>query len=416
MVENFLRGGAAVNVLARAGRGARGRGGLRRRHAARRHAMGSSSGASARRHRRHLAAGPAMTREQALAAIEAGAALAEEAIAARRGPARHRRDGHRQHDRGQRDHRGDHRRAGRAVTGRGTGVDDAGWRARSRWSAARWLVNRPDPADALDVLAKVGGFEIAGLVGVDPGRRRAAACRSSLDGFIAGAAALVAVALAPARAPRAVRRASLGGARARAWRSRHLGLTPYLDLGMRLGEGTGAALCIGLGARGGRDLSARWRRSSRPASRSGARPMARALGAASPRSRWRVLCALGVAPRGSRCGDTAAATSTSGRRLRRPAHRVAGAERDRDHVRPRRAGPAGRASPTSATTRPAAPAEAQRGRDGDAEPRGDRGAPARPRRRHDAGNREETFAAAQRGSASRSTRSTPTAIAETCST
>jgi len=62
------------------------------------------------------------------------------------------------------------------VTGRGTGVDDEGWRAR--WTPVRRAleVNRPDARDGLDVLAGVGGFEIGGLVGVILAARRGA-CR-----------------------------------------------------------------------------------------------------------------------------------------------------------------------------------------------------------------------------------------------
>jgi nicotinate-nucleotide--dimethylbenzimidazole phosphoribosyltransferase len=131
-----------------------------------------------------------------------------------------------------------------AVTGRGTGVDDAG-RRRKVVAVRRALeVNRPDPRDGLDVLAKVGGFEIGGLVGVI----LAGAARRvpvALDGFIAGAAALLAAALAPASVHAMFashRSAEPGHARALA----HLGLDPYLDLGLRLGEGTGAALFVHL--------------------------------------------------------------------------------------------------------------------------------------------------------------------------
>ena len=103
---------------------------------------------------------------------------------------------------------------------------------------------RLDRADGLAVLAAVGGFEIAGLVGVI---LAGAAHRVpvALDGFIAGAAALVAVTLAPAARHgcfAAHRSAEPGHGRALA----HLGLEPYLDLGLRLGEGTGAALFIHL--------------------------------------------------------------------------------------------------------------------------------------------------------------------------
>ncbi len=105
-------------------------------------------------------------------------------------------------------------------------------------------VNRPDPADPLGVLARVGGFEIAGLAGVVLGgaARRVPVV---LDGFIAGAAALAAVRLAPeARHYLIAAHRSVEPGHAIVLEA--LGLTPYLDLEMRLGEGTGAALAIGL--------------------------------------------------------------------------------------------------------------------------------------------------------------------------
>jgi nicotinate-nucleotide--dimethylbenzimidazole phosphoribosyltransferase len=129
-----------------------------------------------------------------------------------------------------------------AATGRGTGVDDARL-GHKRAVVARALdVNRPDPADGLDVLAKVGGFEIGGMAGVI----LAAAARRIpvvLDGYIAGAAALIATTIAPAARDYLVaghRSAEPGHALV----LEHLGLAPLLDLGLRLGEGTGAALAL----------------------------------------------------------------------------------------------------------------------------------------------------------------------------
>ena len=131
-----------------------------------------------------------------------------------------------------------------AVTGRGTGVDDEGWRRKVEVVRRALAVNRPDAADGLGVLAAVGGFEIAGLVGVI----LAGAARKVpvvLDGFISTAAGLIAFTLAP-EARHALfashRSAEPGHALALA----HLGLEPYLDLSLRLGEGTGAALFIHL--------------------------------------------------------------------------------------------------------------------------------------------------------------------------
>jgi len=242
MVENFLNSGAAVNVLARqmgarvvvADLGIAGpvlhRSGLQQRRVA----PGTAN----------LARGPALTRDHVVAALEAGAALVE-----------------------------DERRRGldligtgemgignttaasavtaaitgldaETVTGRGTGVDDSTWRRKVQVVRRGLAVNRPDGADGLDVLAKVGGLEIAGLAGVI---LAGAAGRIPiiLDGFIAGAAALAAVALKPeARHYLIAAHRSVEPGHGHVLAA--LGLTPYLDLGMRLGEGTGAALGIGL--------------------------------------------------------------------------------------------------------------------------------------------------------------------------
>jgi nicotinate-nucleotide--dimethylbenzimidazole phosphoribosyltransferase len=127
-----------------------------------------------------------------------------------------------------------------AVTGRGTGVSDERLAEKVARIERAIALNAPDPTDGVDVLAKVGGFEIGFLAGVCIG---GAAVRLPvvLDGFIATAAALIAVAVAPecrAYLLAAHRSAEPGHGAALA----HLGLTPLLDLGLRLGEGTGAAL------------------------------------------------------------------------------------------------------------------------------------------------------------------------------
>ena len=130
------------------------------------------------------------------------------------------------------------------LTGRGTGIDD-GQLARKIAVVERALaVNRPDPQDGLDVLAKVGGFEIGGIAGVVLG---AAARRKPVvvDGFISTAGALVAHALCPTVSQYiiAAHRSAEPGHRAmHAW----LGREPLLDLNLRLGEGTGAALAMNL--------------------------------------------------------------------------------------------------------------------------------------------------------------------------
>ncbi len=127
-----------------------------------------------------------------------------------------------------------------SVTGRGTGVGDVQYRHKVSLIEQAISVNKPKHEDALDVLAKVGGYEIGFLSGVILG---AAANRRPvvLDGFISGAAALIAHGLAP-RVRRylfASHRSSEPGHRAVLER---LTLEPLLEFGMRLGEGTGAAL------------------------------------------------------------------------------------------------------------------------------------------------------------------------------
>ncbi len=130
------------------------------------------------------------------------------------------------------------------VTGRGTGVDDNALAGKIAAIERALAVNRPDPGDPIGVLAAVGGLEVAALVGLLLG---AAANRIPviLDGFITGAAALVGARLQPALPPRLI-------AAHRSPEPGHgivlekLGLKPFLDLEMRLGEGSGAALVMGL--------------------------------------------------------------------------------------------------------------------------------------------------------------------------
>lgn len=130
------------------------------------------------------------------------------------------------------------------VVGRGTGLDDAGLRRKAEAVERALSLHRPDPADPLGVLAAVGGLEIAGLAGIVLG---AAARRIPVvaDGFIAGAAALVAVRIAPGAKDFliAAHQSAEPGHRLLL---EHLGLRPLLDLGLRLGEGTGAALALQL--------------------------------------------------------------------------------------------------------------------------------------------------------------------------
>jgi nicotinate-nucleotide--dimethylbenzimidazole phosphoribosyltransferase len=242
MVLNFLNGGAAINVLAHH-IGARiviadlGVAADLEPHPdllIRKIAPGTAN----------IAAGPAMTRQQAIRAVTAGIEIVEAEIergldivgtgdmgignttpsaaiaAALTG------------------------KPPSQIAGRGTGVDDAGL-ARKIAAIERALeVNNPDPGDGLGVLAGVGGFEIGGLAGVILG---AAAQRRPVmvDGFISTAAAMIAVSIAPAARPYLI-------AAHRSQESGHgimldwLGLSPLVDLDLRLGEGTGAALGISL--------------------------------------------------------------------------------------------------------------------------------------------------------------------------
>ena len=130
------------------------------------------------------------------------------------------------------------------VTGRGTGIGDEQLAHKVETVERALAVNRPDPADPLDVLAKVGGLEIGGIAGVVLG---AAAHRLPvvLDGFISGAGALIAARLAPQVKDYLIA-AHLSVELGHRLVLERLGLTPLLNLNLRLGEGTGAALGISL--------------------------------------------------------------------------------------------------------------------------------------------------------------------------
>ncbi len=130
------------------------------------------------------------------------------------------------------------------MVGRGTGVDDEGLRRKQRAVARGIAVNRPDPADGLDVLSKVGGFEIGGIAGcVLAGARYGRPV--VIDGFISTAGALVACVICP-RAADYLFAGHCSEEPGHRIMLHHLGLEPILDLGMRLGEGTGAALAMGV--------------------------------------------------------------------------------------------------------------------------------------------------------------------------
>jgi nicotinate-nucleotide--dimethylbenzimidazole phosphoribosyltransferase len=128
------------------------------------------------------------------------------------------------------------------VTGCGTGLTDEQLEHKIAVIERALSLNHPEPTQPLDVLAKVGGFEIGGLVGVMLG---AAARRVPvvIDGFISGAAALIATALALKLKDYLIA-AHLSAEQGHRILLEHLGLKPLLDFNMRLGEGTGAALGI----------------------------------------------------------------------------------------------------------------------------------------------------------------------------
>ncbi len=126
------------------------------------------------------------------------------------------------------------------VTGHGTGIDDTQLAHKVAIIERAIARNKPDATNALDVLAKIGGLEIAGLVGVILGSAQRGV-PVVIDGFISGAAALVAVRLVPAT------RDYLFAGHVSVERGHHiileqLKLAPLLDLHLRLGEGTGAVL------------------------------------------------------------------------------------------------------------------------------------------------------------------------------
>ena len=130
------------------------------------------------------------------------------------------------------------------VTGRGTGIDDTSHAHKIEVIQRALALHRLNQADAMQVLAKVGGLEIAGLAGLMLG---AAAARIPvvLDGFIAGAAALIAVGLQP-RCKDYLIASHRSVERGHQAILEHLGLKPLFDLDLRLGEGTGACLGISL--------------------------------------------------------------------------------------------------------------------------------------------------------------------------
>ncbi|MCX8062496.1 MAG: nicotinate-nucleotide--dimethylbenzimidazole phosphoribosyltransferase [Anaerolineales bacterium] len=240
MVLNFLRGGAAINVLARhvgakvvvVDIGVKGTLDAQPNLVSAKIAPGTQN----------MAKGPAMSPEQALQAILTGYKLASAEI---EGGAQMLATG----DMGIGNTTPSAAIAA-AITGkapslcvgRGTGVDESGLLRKISAVERALAVNQPNSEDGLDVLAKVGGFEIGGLVGVilaGAAHRRPVV----VDGFISTAAAMIAVRLAPLVRPYLIaahRSKEQGHTIMLEW----LGLEPVFDLEMRLGEGTGAVLAM----------------------------------------------------------------------------------------------------------------------------------------------------------------------------
>jgi nicotinate-nucleotide--dimethylbenzimidazole phosphoribosyltransferase len=240
MVANFLAGGAVVNAFARqigadvlvvdVGVAAPlpAQPGL----VARRVADGTAD----------MTAGPALTRDQALAAVEVGIGVARELVAA----------GNRALLTGDMGIANTTAAAAltcvftgadpASATGRGTGIDDLTLARKIDVVRRAMALHRADPADPLGALAAFGGLEHAALAGFVLGGA-AARVPVLLDGVNAGAAALVAAAFAPHAVG-----ACLAGHRSVEPAHRralaHLGLDPLIDLEMRLGEGTGALLAL----------------------------------------------------------------------------------------------------------------------------------------------------------------------------
>jgi len=240
MVDNFLIGGAGINIMAKQA-GARniivdiGVATEMKSHQkliSRKVARGTGN----------IAAGPAMTPEQAVRAIETGIEIVNDEIA--RGL-----DIVGTGDMGIGNTTASSAicvavtgRKPSEVTGRGTGISDEQLEHKTAIVEKALAVNKPDSSRPLDVLAKVGGLEIGGLAGVMLGSA-AQGIPVVIDGFISGAAALIAVSLAPQVKDYMIASHVSAEAGHRAM-LQYMGLTPLLDLGLRLGEGTGAALGI----------------------------------------------------------------------------------------------------------------------------------------------------------------------------
>ncbi len=240
MVYNFLKGGAAINVLAR--------------HVGAKimvvdmgvnHEFLPAEGFLIRkvaRGTKNIAVGPAMTKEEALTALMIGMRLVDESadmdivgvgdmgianttpssaiFAAISGEPVHR------------------------ITGRGTGINDLTLKRKVEVIERAIEVNKPVREDPLDVLSKLGGFEIAGIAGIIIGAssRRIPVV---IDGFVSTAGAMIAGQMSPTIKDYLFA-SHCSAETGHFLMLQKMGLEPILDLSMRLGEGTGAALGISI--------------------------------------------------------------------------------------------------------------------------------------------------------------------------
>jgi nicotinate-nucleotide--dimethylbenzimidazole phosphoribosyltransferase len=189
---------------------------------------------------KNMAQGPAMTRQQAIDTIEAGIQVVEAEMAKRLDIIGTGDMGIGNTTASSAIFAAISGRPPKKITGRGTGIGDRQLAHKIKVIEKALSVNKPNPKDPIDVLAKVGGFEIGGLAGVI---LAGAAYRMPvvIDGFISGAAALIATGLSP-QAKDYLIAAHLSAEAGHDLLLQFLGLKPLLNLNMRLGEGTGAVL------------------------------------------------------------------------------------------------------------------------------------------------------------------------------
>lgn len=242
MVQNFIAGGAAINVLARhinakvivVDCGVASHLEPQPRLKIKKVGLGT----------KNMAKGPAMSREEAIRSIEAGIELIEE----------EREDGIDIVGTGDMGIANTTPSSAllsvlggmdvMSVTGRGTGLDDYSLRRKREVILRAITVNQPNSHDPIDVLAKVGGYEIGGIAGLCLGAARYR-IPVMLDGFISTAGALIANAIEP-KVNNYLIASHVSAEKGHGMMLKLLNKFPLLDLNMRLGEGTGAALGISL--------------------------------------------------------------------------------------------------------------------------------------------------------------------------